>query len=465
MATVFSTPQMLRTRADTELTLEEVGLLVLGAIRDSLSRSVYSVREDELVSMLLRQHPYLARRGIQVRCAFKTCSLLRGSQFAQGRLGGAQGLSRTKAGRNKVAFWSLTDTTVFSPSAQLQLQNELNLVMDSTRLVMLSKFPEAQLYIDAVVQNGLQAVYSSEELQPHLTAVHKVFEERPQQRCKAANSMRELLRGSLDCASNALEDDHWILDRLHCLFQDGALTLGAKSPDESVYAAQSSRQLSKRLHTMDSEKSKPAKRPKKLNITIAPETEQFLSTPQDGVNVMYTHWLAGNPQTHSFTVSNEMQLTEIEAAKIVAFGEGLHKFSMKNMAAGNGEVANDVHGLRAIAATDKSWLKFFLHGLVSGKDAWFREKGSKRVGAFAAPNSAIRETDDREVIALVAAEILKKAINKKRTQPLQLLVAGVLETHSVPQNVCRLLAQLGVSACMKYVQSKTTHSSCLLMRT
>ena len=45
---------------------------------------------------------------------------------------------------------------------------------------------------------------------------------------------------------------------------------------------------------------------KKLNITIAPETEQFLSTPQDGVNVMYTHWLAGNPQTHSFTVSNEM---------------------------------------------------------------------------------------------------------------------------------------------------------------
>ena len=60
---------MLRARADTELTLEEVGLLVLGAIRDSLSRSVYSVREDELVSMLLRQHPYLARRGIQVHRA------------------------------------------------------------------------------------------------------------------------------------------------------------------------------------------------------------------------------------------------------------------------------------------------------------------------------------------------------------------------------------------------------------
>lgn len=83
MATAFPTPQMLRTRADTELTLEEVGLLVLGAIRDSLSRSVYSVREDELVPMLLRQHPYLARRGIQVHRAFKTCSLLKGSQFAQ----------------------------------------------------------------------------------------------------------------------------------------------------------------------------------------------------------------------------------------------------------------------------------------------------------------------------------------------------------------------------------------------
>ena len=239
MATAFPTPQMLRTRTDTELTVEEVGLLVLGAIRDSLSRSVYSVREDELVPMLLRQHPYLARRGIQVRCAFKTCSLLRDSQFAQGRLGTAQGLIRTKAGRNKVVFWSLTGTTVFSPSAQVQLQNELNPVMDSTRLVMLSKFPEAQLYIDAVVQNGLQAVYSSEELQPHLTAVRKIFEEQPQQRCIADHSMQQLLRGSLDCASNASEDDNWILDRLHCLFQDGALTLGEKPPDESVYRAES----------------------------------------------------------------------------------------------------------------------------------------------------------------------------------------------------------------------------------
>ena len=69
-----------------------------------------------------------------------------------------------------------------------------------------------------------------------------------------------------------------------------------------------------------------------------------------------------------------MQLTEIEAAKIVAFGEGLHRFSMKNMAAGDGEEANDIHGLRAIAAADKTWLNFFFtrscfwHGCLVSQD-------------------------------------------------------------------------------------------------
>jgi hypothetical protein len=110
-----------------------------------------------------------------------------------------------------------------------------------------------------------------------------------------------------------------------------------------------------------------------------------------------------------------------------------------------------------------------LHGLAVGPEARVRdEKGNSRVWAFAAEDCSqlARGNDKRaqdrrsngELAAFVAAEVLKKAADRRRVEPLHLFVAEVLEAHRAPEHVRRLLVDLGISASRDCVRSRQTHT-------
>lgn len=177
-----------------------------------------------------------------------------------------------------------------------------------------------------------------------------------------------------------------------------------------------------------------------------------------GVNITYSYWTDNKLNTQSVTIpASAHELSENQAAKMLELGHVLHILQIKSLTSA-ATTTNPTHGLddlKRIAREERSWLHMLLHGLVAGGKAWASdEKGQKRVRPFLGSDDAT----NGELAALVAAEILKKAADPMRVEPLHLFLAEVLEAHNAPEHVRRLLVDLGMSASRKTVRSRQTQT-------
>ena len=289
-----------------------------------------------------------------------------------------------------------------------------------------------------------------------------------------------------------------VLARLHCMCTIGALTLvPAKSRPAAAAAAAARRgppdgeRSPKRARSECERSSKrapagmasppasavkgpaasvPTEEEFAMAFTPPPALREFCAAGPElrrdgaaGVNLTYSWYGAqAKLQTRSVTIpggKDPHELSEADAATVLTLGELMHVLQMKELArtAADGPV-HDLPTLRRIAAEERSWLHMLLHGLMAGPQAWGWEKERKRVRPYAGASCAPDGATNGELAALVAAEIMKKAVDRRRVEPMHLFLAEVLEAHNTPEHVRRLLVDLGMSASRDCVRSRQAHT-------